>query len=438
MSKFIVNGGIPLKGSVRLGGAKNASFKLMITAVLGNTESRLLNLSYIGDILVTQKTLKQLGVNITRCGERTVFIRPNGIKSYKIPQFSGEKTRGSTLFAAMLVAKNGKAFIPMPGGCSLGERPIDRHLEALKSLGVKVRCQNNWLYLEAEQLKGANFKFSKKTHTGTEAMILAAVKAKGKTIIENAALEPEIDDMIGFLNKMGARIKRAPLDKIVIEGVKQLKGAIHKIMPDRNEAVSYTVAALATKGDIVVENAREEHLKTFLHKLDEIGAKFRIADYGIRFWYEKPLRGTDIKTAPEPGFMTDWQPLWAILMTQAKGTSHVIEAVHNNRLQFTEQLVKMGAKIKLYNPEIENPDKFYEFDRACDDKNFHAAKIDGPTALKATDLTVPDLRAGAMLTIAALVAKGKSVLDGIEHIDRGYEDLDDRLRQLGARIRRAV
>jgi UDP-N-acetylglucosamine 1-carboxyvinyltransferase len=235
---------------------------------------------------------------------------------------------------------------------------------------------------------------------------------------------------------MGAKIRRAPLDKIIIDGVAKLGGAIHKIVPDRNEAVSYAVAALATKGDIVVENAREAHLTAFLQKLDEIGACFTVADYGIRFWYTKPLQATDIKTAPEPGFMTDWQPLWTLLMTQTKGVSRVIEAVHNSRLQFTEQLNRMGAKISLYQPKVTDLETFYEFDGPASDSNFHGAKITGPTPLRAGNFVVPDLRAGATLTIAALVAAGESILTGIDHIDRGYEQLDDRLRQLGAQIER--
>lgn len=436
MAQFIIRGGIPLKGAVRLGGAKNASFKLMIAASLGSRESRLLNVSHIGDVVVTELTLKKLGVGIRRCGERTIFVKPNGIKTTKIPLISGEKTRGSTLFAALLLASKGEAMIPLPGGCSLGERPIDRHLGAFRSLGATSVCRGKWLHLKARQLSGADFAFPKKSHTGTEALMLAAVKARGRTVIENAALEPEVDDLIAFLNKMGAKIRRAPLDKIIIDGVKTLGGAIHKIMPDRNEAVSYAVAALATKGDIVVENAREAHLTAFLQKLEEIGARFTIADYGIRFWYDKPLQATDIKTAPEPGFMTDWQPLWTLLMTQAKGMSRVIEAVHNNRLQFTQNLIEMGAKITLYQPKVTNPRQFYEFDDPEAFPNPHGAKITGPTKLTAGVFAVPDLRAGATLTIAALVAEGESSLTGIEHIDRGYEQLDDRLCQLGAQIKR--
>lgn len=436
MSKFIIQGSRPLKGGVRLGGAKNAGFKLIIAACLGKEESRILNLSYIGDVDVTIRTLKKLGLKVKECGEKTILVRPDGIKSLKLPQFAGEKCRASTLFAGMLLSKTGKAIIPLPGGCVLGARPINRHLEGFKSLGVQVKVADNFIYLKTQKLKGATFKFSKKSHTGTEAMLLAAVTAQGKTVIENAALEPEIDDMILLLNQMGAKIKRMAGEKIMIKGVKNLGGAIHQVMPDRNEAISYAIAALATKGDIVIENARQKDLQAFLKKLEEVGAKFEILNYGVRFWYEKQLKAVDVKTAPAPGFMTDWQPLWTLLMTQAKGESHIVEAVHNNRLQYTHELNKMGAKINLYNLVVKNPEKFYEFDNPQIDLNFHAAKIIGPTPLKAGHLKVFDLRAGATLTIAALIAKGRSIVENIDHIDRGYEKLDEKLRQLGAKIRR--
>ena len=436
MAKFVIQGGQPLVGSVRLGGAKNAGFKLMIAAGLGETQSRILNLSYINDVEVTALTLKKMGFHLKKCGERTFHIESNGMKTSKLPQLSGQKTRGSTLFAGMLLAKMGQAIIPLPGGCVLGTRPIDRHLKSFEALGAQIKYQDKYVYIKAKQLKGTTFKFDKKTHTGTEAMLLAAVKAEGRTVIENAGQEPEIDDMIKFLNNMGAKVKRVYPEKIIIDGVKKLSGAIHQVMPDRNEAVSYAVAALATKGDIVLENAQAGDLKVFLEKLEDIGANFKINDFGIRFWYHKQLKATNIETQPAPGFMTDWQPLWTVLMTQARGTSEIIERVHNNRFQFTHQLSKMGAQIELYNPKVREPQRFYEFDDPEKDPNFHAAKVKGPTPLKGRKVDVTDLRAGATLTIAALVAKGRSEILNIEHIDRGYEDLDDKLRQLGAKIKR--
>lgn len=434
--KFIVRGGNPLKGSVNPGGAKNASFKLMIAAALGVGESRLLNLAHIGDVEVTTKTLNVIGVKLTPCGERTVYMVGDGLKTPVIPKLAGEKTRSATLFGGLLLHKLGKAVLPLPGGCSLGERPIDRHLDGFRALGATVEYTKDGIVMRADKLVGATYRFPKKSHTGTEALLIAAAVAEGKTVIENAGQEPEIDDLIDFMNKMGARITRKPGDIIEVDGVAQLHGATHKVMPDRNEAVSYACMAYATKGDIIVENAQKEHLTAFLDKVEEIGGRYEVSPYGIRFWHEKPLVATDITTAPEPGFMTDWQPLWTTLMTQAEGTSHVIEAVHNNRLAFTSELNKMGARIKLYNPEVDDPASFYEFDHFDNDGNFHAAEITGPTKLKATHLMVPDLRGGATLTMAALIADGESVIEGIDHIDRGYEAFDRRLRELSAQIYR--
>lgn len=437
MAKFVIQGGKPLKGAVQVGGAKNASTKLMIASLLVSGESRFLNVSQISDVENTKKIIKSLGGETNGPGERTIFINPDGLKTATIAQSFGYKSRVSVMFAGPLLARFGKATLPFPGGDKIGRRPVERHLEGLKALGVKIKLTNNAIQLACQQLTGAKYRFAKNTHTGTETMIMAAVKAKGRTFLENAAQEPEINDLIVYLNKAGAKIKRLPGRKIRIDGVKNLNGVIHKIMPDRNEVVSYACAALATKGDIIVENARQDQLQAFLAKVKESGGWFEASGYGIRFWYEKPLKATGITTAPHPGFMTDWQPLWTTLMTQAKGKSEIIEAVYEYRLGFTKELVKMGAKIKLFNPRVKNPARFYNFNLKDDrPENFHAARVVGPTPLQGKDMVVTDIRAGATLTLAALIAKGRSTLTNIEHIDRGYEDLDGRLRELGAKIRR--
>lgn len=436
MSLFRIQGGTPLKGAVHLGGAKNASFKLMIAAACGIGESRLLNISNIGDVEVTYKTLKAIGVACSRPGDNTVYIVGNGLCSDTIPQFTGEKSRAATLFAGLLLNKNGRAIIPLPGGCSLGERSVDRHLEGFRALGAGISSTSQGLELVAKSgLHGATYTFPKKSHTGTEALLIAAVLASGKTTLINAGLEPEIDDLITFLVAMGAKIKRVG-ETIEIEGVPKLHGATHRVMTDRNEAVSYACMAIATKGDIIVENANSAHLQTFLAKLDEVGGRYEISAYGIRFWYDKPLIASSIITAPEPGFMTDWQPLWTTMMTQANGSSEVIEAVHNNRLAFVSELNRMGAKIELYDPALESIQSKYQFDWPEKTHNYHAARITGPTPLVGTNLTVPDLRGGATLVMAAIIASGESVISNIEHIDRGYENFDARLRNLSARIER--
>lgn len=437
MAKFIINGGQPLHGSVAIGGAKNAGFKLMAASILMKGESRLLNIPEIGDVEITKEIIKSLGGAVKTPGDRTVFIKANLLKSWKIPLSFGYKSRAALMFAGPLLSYFGQADLPFPGGDKVGRRPIERHLEGLSSLGVKVKLAGDFLKLSCQQLKGNKYRFAKNTHTGTETMIMAAVKAKGITLLENAALEPEIDDLIKYLNQAGAKIKRLADRQIKIEGVKDLKAGIYKVMPDRNEAVSYACAALGTQGDIIIENIPHHLITSFLQKVKEAGGHFETANYGVRFWYKQPLKAVDVTTAPHPGFMTDWQPLWTVLMTQAKGRSQIIEAVHDSRLGFTQDLVKMGAKIKLFNPKVKNPDSFYNFNLADDlPGNFHAAQVFGLTKLKATNLVSADLRAGATLTLAGLIAKGKSVISGVEQIDRGYEDLDSRLRQLGADIKR--
>lgn len=438
MSSFKIQGGTPLKGAVRLGGAKNASFKLMIAAACGVGESRLLNMSKIGDVDVTYRTLEALGLTVSRPGDNTVYVVGGELSTHVIPKFTGEKTRAATLFAGLLLNKKRQAVIPLPGGCALGDRPIERHLDGFRAMGAKVACTDVGIEMDAPQgLHGATYRFEKKSHTGTEALIIAAVLASGKTIIENAGLEPEIDDMIEFFNKMGAKITRVKKDDtIVIEGVSALHGATHYVMSDRNEAVSYACMAIATKGDVIIEGAVPKHLQAFLTKLDEVGGGYEIADYGMHFYYKGELRATDLTTGAEPEFMTDWQPLWTTMMTSAVGVSHIVEAVHNNRLAFTGELNKMGASIELYDPAPADPTSFYHFDWPERVKNMHAAKVTGPTPLTGTHLTVPDLRGGATLVMAAIMAKGESVIDGIEQIDRGYEALDERLKNLSAQITR--
>lgn len=437
MSTFLVTGGTPLYGSVRIGGAKNASYKLMIASLLADTESRLLNFSHISDVEAVKKIITDLGGVVTAKGERALFINPSSLKSSTIDEGIGAQGRFSTMFIGPLVARFKKAIVPAPGGDKIGKRPLERHFDGLKQLGIQIEEKNGMYYCEATELNGTTYRFEKNTHTGTETLIMAAVLAKGTTILENAAEEPEIDDLIAFLNAMGAHVRRRAHRVIEIHGVNQLQGAIHKIMPDRNEAVSYACAAIATKGDVIIENAREQDLKAFLEKLEEIGAGYEVGQYGIRFYYHKPLIAADIVTEIEPGFMTDWQPLWATLATQCKGKSVIHETIMQNRFQYVTELVAMGAKIKKYNPDVAHPEKIYNFNLKDDrPEYFHAIEISGPTQLKAGEFTVYDLRHGATLILAAMVAQGTSTIHGIELVDRGYEQLEKRLTSMGANIQR--
>lgn len=435
MPEFHVTGGVPLHGSVRIGGAKNASFKLMIASLLADSESRLLNFSRISDVELVASIISYLGGRTTKAGERAIFIDPQGLNTFEIDPAHGEQGRFSTMFIPPLLARFGEARVPAPGGDKIGKRSLDRHFDGLRALGAEVTFENGMYIAKAKQLVGTTYRFAKNSHTGTETLLMAAVKAKGTTILENAALEPEIDDLIEYLNEMGARIRRRAYRVIEIEGVETLRGAIHKIIPDRNEAVSYACAAIATKGDVIIENAKHEHLSAFLKKLDEIGAGFEVGHYGIRFFYKGPLRACDITTEIEPGFMTDWQPLMATVLTQCTGTSILHETIMSNRFQYVDELNNMGAKIEKFNPQVDNPEEFYNFDMKDDDpSNMHAIKITGPTQLKAGEFSVKDLRHGATIILAAMIADGTSIIKGIEHVDRGYEDLDKRLQSMGAKI----
>jgi len=437
MTKYIIKGGKPLKGAVRIGGAKNSGFKLMIASLLADGQSRLLNISKIGDVETTKQIIKEIGGKIKSPGKGTIFINPDSLKNYHISEKLAYKSRGSIMFAGPLVSRFGQAVIPLPGGCDIGQRPIERHLEGLRALGIKVETKDCFINLSATHIKGGKYRFPKNSHTGTETLIMAAVKAEGETLLENAALEIEVDDLIDFLNKMGANVKRLPNRKILIKGVKKLKGVIHKAIPDRNEAISYACAALATQGDIIIENANKEHLEIFLKKVEEIGGKYETGPYGIRFWYDGPLKATNVTTTSHPGFMTDWQALWVTLMTQASGKSEIIETIYEYRFGYVKDLVKMGAKIEFFNPNIKDPASFYNFNLDDDNpKNSHGVRVFGQTLLKGFDLKVSDLRAGATLVLAALIAKGQSTLSDPGHIQRGYEDLDIRLRKLGADIKK--
>ena len=437
MSTFLVTGGVPLYGSVRIGGAKNASFKLMIASLLANSESRLLNFSHISDVQTVGEIITELGGSVHQAGERAIFINPETLNKWTLDPAKGEQGRFSTMFLGPLLARFGQAAVPAPGGDQIGKRPLERHFDGLQALGVEMKTEGNMFIAKTNGLKGTSYKFEKNTHTGTETLIMAAVKAQGTTILENAAEEPEIDDLIEFLNDMGAHIRRRAQRVIEIEGVSELHGAIHKLMPDRNEAVSYACAAIATKGDVIIENAKAEHLKAFITKLEEMGAGHEVGKYGMRFFYKDGLRSADVTTEIEPGFMTDWQPLWATLATQATGESHLHETIMQRRFQYVDELIQMGAKIERYQPEVAHPEKIYNFNIE-DDKpeDMHAIKITGPTPLKAGEFNVKDLRHGATLILAAMIAQGTSTIHGIEHVDRGYEKLDERLKSMGANISR--
>ncbi|MBT4004830.1 MAG: UDP-N-acetylglucosamine 1-carboxyvinyltransferase [Candidatus Pacebacteria bacterium] len=438
MSTYIVTGGTPLSGSVRVGGAKNASYKIMIASLLGDSPSRLLNFSKISDVKLVADMISSLGANAKLMGERAYFVDPQNFSRFSLDSDYGRASRASTMFIPVLLHKFGQAVVPFPGGDKIGKRPLERHFDGLIALGATVEANGDLITVKAERLKGTHYKFKKNTHTGTETLIMAAVKAQGITTLENAAQETEVDDLIKFLNSMGGKIKRIKSRTIEIGGVDKLHGSIHKIMPDQNQVISFACAAIATKGDIIVENTQAKDLLSFLEKLDEIGGGYELGEYGIRFFYKKPLTATNLETAPHPGFKTDWQPLWTTLITQAKGESTVHETVSQSRFNYTDALIKMGTKIELFNPIVNNPKETYNFnpdDVSPNDK--HAIKITGPSKLHGGEFEIKDLRHGATLLIAGMIAEGETILNDPEnHIDRGYERLDELFETMGANIKR--
>ncbi len=439
MPNFTITGNTPLYGSVRVGGAKNASYKLMIAALLAENPSRILNFSHISDVGLVAKLINDIGGHAAEAGERCYHIDPRGISQPIIDRSHGEASRASTLFLPVFLHRFKKATVPEPGGDKIGKRPLERHFEGLQKLGVKIVQHDGLIECSTDGLVGCDYSFAKNTHTGTETLLLAAVCAKGRTTLRNCALETEIDDLIAFLNAMGGKIHREPDRVIIIDGVKTLSGAIHKIMPDQNQVVSFACAALVTKGDIVVENARRLELESFFQSLDAIGAGYEVGTYGVRFFYKGPMHACDIETAIHPGFKTDWQPLWVTVLTQVAGVSTVHETISQNRFQYVPSLVAMGASIELYNPVVANPDAVYNFnwsDRK--ESDLHAARIVGPCELKGGSFDVVDLRHGATLMIAGMAAQGQTILrDPHSHIDRGYEHLDEQLNAMGATIVRS-
>ncbi len=432
---LVITWGTPLYGCIRLGGAKNASYKLMIASLLGDSETRLLNIPGINDVTLVREVITLLGWSAKEVGNKTLRIDPS-ITSWSIPDEFGEKSRASMLFLGPLLAKFGKAEIPLPGGDKIGARPLDRSLDWLAAMGATREQKGDRLYLEAKELRGTTYRFEKNSHTWTEIMLMAASMAKGKTILENAALEPEIDDMIKFLNAMGAKIRRRAFKVIEIEWVEKLHGAIHTVMPDRNEAVTYACAALISKGDIIIENAQQENLEAFLEKIDEAWGGYEIGDRGIRFFYKWPLRATDITTMPHPGFMTDWQALWAVLMCTAEWTSTIHETIFPNRfIQYTDILQAMGASFTTFSPEVDNPEKLYNFNWDPSMVGGHyALQIHGPAKFTGGEFSVHDLRAWATALLAWLVWTWTTILHNIEQIERWYEQIEKKLKKLWAKL----
>ncbi len=440
---YIIEGGKALKGSVTLSGAKNVALKILIASLLFDDEVTVENIPDIGDIRELISLIENLGATVQFTEKNTITINPKGLKKTTVDLLAGSKIRVSFMLFAPLLARFGKATIPNPGGCRLGSRPIDRHVSMMQAFGVHVSYDSKSGYYQAKMkeptLHKARYKFTKPTHTGTELALLFAVLTKGQSVIENAAQEPEIDDLINFLNQNGADISRVH-DKIVVHGGKKLQfnNIPYKIMNDRNEAPTYAAFGLATKGDVTVLGVAPSDLHFFIDQVKKAGGGVEKVEGGIRFYYKGPLKKTDIITRPHPGFMTDWQGPWAVIMTQANGISTIHETVFENRFSYVSELKKLGAKIDFFQPKVDNPPAFYEFNynEREDASAPQGIRIFGPTRLHNGVLNVADLRAGASLLIAAAVSHGESIISGASVIDRGYEHIDQKLKALGAKIKK--
>lgn len=438
--KMIVEGGVPLRGSVTVSGSKNASIKMIAASLLTDEEVILTNVPEIKDVELIKTMASHLGVKVESSAPHKLKLKADNITTTTVPLTLGLPSRSSVIFLGPLLARFGKAAFPQPGGDMIGQRPIDRHLDALVQLGAKMEYVDGVYRGESAKLKGQTIVFRRNTVMGTENAILAATLAEGETVIINAAQEVEIDDLILLLNKMGAKITRNDRS-IRIEGVSKLHGAEHEIIPDRNEAVTFAVAGLVTDGDVILEKVHPPHLTAFLAKLDKLGASFTSERGSLRVWKEKAktFLPINIETSPHPGFMTDWQQPFSLLLCLASGESTIYETIYANRFEYVKELNRMGANIVLLTPDeaklpLKLDDDSYDIDKLGQPKLI--ARIKGPTTLSGKKLSISDLRAGATLVLASLMANGRSEISGLEQLDRGYEGFDEKLRSLGAKLSR--
>ena len=417
MEKLIVRGGNRLVGAVKTSGAKNAVLPIIAASILGTTPSHLDEVPMLEDVHTISEVLKCLGLAVECSPEKNVLdIDSTEITSYEAPYELVRTMRASFLVMGPLLARIGKARISMPGGCAIGARPIDIHLKGFEALGVKIEQGHGYIEASApEGLKGTSIYFDFPSVGATENIMMAASLAEGTTILENAAEEPEIVDLANYLNKMGAKIRGAGTDTIRIEGVEKLHGADYTIIPDRIEAGTYMIAAAMTGGDIVVENVLPEHQKPLIAKLREAGAVVEEDIDKVRVIGKNPLKAVSIKTLPYPGFPTDMQAQMMAMMVIAEGRSKVTETVFENRFMHVVELNRMGAQISTEG---------------------RSAVIDGPCKLTGCDVRATDLRAGAAMILAGLVAEGTTRIGDLHHIDRGYENIVAKLKNLGADIER--
>ena len=418
MDKFVIRGGNPLVGTIRVSGAKNSALPCMAAAILTEEEVTLENIPQVRDIETERKLLVAMGAEVELAGAADNSTRIN-FRTLSNPEAKYEivKTmRASSLVLGPLVARAGMARVAMPGGCAIGGRPIDLHIKGLEKMGATIAQEHGYLEARADKLNGAHIVFDKITVTGTEDLLMAAVLADGETLMENCAREPEVTDLAALLTAMGAKIEGGGTSTIRVQGVSSLRGAHYRINPDRIEAGTLLVAGAITAGDLTVAGCNPEHLGAVISKLQEAGARIEILDPdSVRVRSDGKLKAADISTEEYPGFPTDMQAQYMALATQSEGVSLVKENIFENRFMHVQELVRMGANIKV---------------------DGRTATVRGPAPLSAAAVMCSDLRASASLVLAALVADGESILDRVYHMDRGYEHIEQKLESVGAQIRR--
>ena len=415
MEKYVISGGVSLKGEVEISGAKNAAVAIIPATILSDGPCVIENIPSISDVSMIIRILYEMGAQVRMINKSTIEIDTTRITNPVVPYEMVRHMRASYYLLGALLGKFKNARVAMPGGCDFGVRPIDQHLKGFKSLGADYEIDHGMIDVHAESLIGSQIYFDMVTVGATINVMLAAVRAEGLTIIENAAKEPHIVDLANFLNSMGADIMGAGTDVIKIRGVSHLKGATYSIIPDQIEAGTYMAAAVATKGDILVKNVIPKHLESITAKLEKIGAEIEEFDDSIRVSMHGVIQKSSVKTMPHPGFPTDMQPQVTALLTLAEGTSIVTEGVWDNRFRYVDELRRMGADISV------------------DGK---VAVVEGTGHLTGAPVKATDLRAGAALIIAALAADGTTEIEDIYHIERGYEDIEKKLRNLGANIKK--
>ncbi len=414
MMEFVVKGGTPLHGETAIAGAKNAALGLLAASIMADEDVFVRNIPDVSDVNTLLEAIADTGAKVKRLSRHEVLMNGRSIRSYVVNNRYIRRMRAGYYMLGALLGKYHYAEVALPGGCTIGSRPIDQHLKGFEALGAKTSIRNSMVLVEASELQGANIYFDTVTVGATINVMMAAVYAKGRTVLENAAREPHVVDVANFLNSMGARIKGAGTDVIRIDGVERLHGTDYSVIPDQIEAGTFMAAAAATRGNVLVKNVIPKHLECISQKLREIGCEVQEYDDSVRVIAEnRPLRSAKIKTLPYPGFPTDMQPQIAVVLATANGTSTVNETIFENRFKYVDELNRMGTHISVEG---------------------NIAIITGVHELRGAQLVAPDLRAGAALVIAALAADGESVVEEINYILRGYEDFVEKLQLLGGTI----